>query len=114
MTQFVSLGPQLPSLSEFNALRIDKSECRARDPRATQIRLAKRLVSCYRVGMGEIPKNRHAVALGRKGGRKRWAGISAADRTTATTKAINARWARVRAEKEREADADLTPEPSDA
>ena len=61
--------------------------------------------------MGEIPKNRHAVVLGRKGGRiggkRRLETMTPEARSESARKAALAMHAKRR---EREADADLTPE----
>jgi hypothetical protein len=48
-------------------------------------------------------KNPHAVALGRKGGKKggkaRWAAVSAEDRRAHAKKAARARWAQAKVKK---------------
>jgi hypothetical protein len=37
-------------------------------------------------------KNPHAVAMGRKGGKARWGGLSAEQRSELMRKAVQARW----------------------
>jgi hypothetical protein len=44
------------------------------------------MVSCMK------GKNPHAAALGRKGGKARWKGVSSQERTEIARRAVQARW----------------------
>jgi hypothetical protein len=53
---------------------------------------------CYGDAMAK-KKNPHAAALGRKGGKARWAGASAEERSEHMKKAVQARWRKAKAKK---------------